>query len=91
MLDEPTAEDEMMLDGLKDKLTRAANVARERTQDISDRADALIAKGDAIAKKADEKFAPHIGVLSEHDKSLDALDDALRVLSNAPLDGSKST
>ncbi len=67
---------------IKDKLNRASGVAQRAASAIEAEADALIAEEDAIKAKTTEAFAPHKAVLAEARTELDAVKDALNLMSN---------
>ena len=67
---------------LKDKLSRAAGVAQRAASAIEAEADALLAEEEAIKAKTAEAFSPHKAVLAEAKTELDAVKDALNLLSN---------
>ncbi len=75
----------MAIDGLMEKLERAAGVAARATKKIEERADALLAREGNIAKRTDEVFAPHEQVLKTAEQGLDKAEAALALLSNDPL------
>lgn len=73
---------------LTEKLKRASGVAARATAAIEARADALIAREEAIGKRTHDVFRPHEHVLDTAERGLDDAEAALRLLSNDPLDGS---
>jgi hypothetical protein len=82
-------EDQMTaISRLKDKLALAAGVAKRAADAIEAEADALIAEEEAIKAKTVEAFSPHKSLLSEARTELDAVKDALNLMSNGgpPLD-----
>ena len=82
---------------LREKLNRAAGVAQRATDAIEAEADALIAEEEAIKAKTEEAFSPHKAVLAEAREELDAVKDALNLMSNGgpalndPLQGAESS
>ena len=78
----------MSISRLKDKLNRAAGVAKRAADAIEAEADALLAEEEAIKAKTVEAFSPHKAILSEARTELDAVKDALNLISNGgpPLD-----
>lgn len=73
---------------LKEKLAKAAGVAQRAADAIEAEADALIAQEQAIMAKTAEAFSPHKAILNEARTELDAVKDALNLMSNGgpPLD-----
>jgi hypothetical protein len=67
---------------LKEKLAQAAGVAQRAAEAIEAEADALIAEEEAIRSKVVEAFSPHKAVLAEARTELDAVKDALNLMSN---------
>jgi hypothetical protein len=76
---------EMSTQRIADKLKAAGQVTKRVTDNIEQRADALIAREADINKKTEAAFAPHDAILDEHHKGLDELENSLRLLSNDPL------
>lgn len=74
--------DRMSISRLKDKLNRAAGVAKRAADAIEAEADALLAEEEAIKTKTVEAFAPHKSLLAEARTELDAVKDALNLMSN---------
>lgn len=81
----------MDMDRLKEKLKRAAGVAKRATDAIEVAADHLIAREDELTSKRENAFAPHHAMLDSHNRDLDQLEDALNIISNGapPLDDSE--
>jgi hypothetical protein len=79
---------QMSIDRLRAKLQQAAGVAPRVMADIEAEADALIAEESEIKRQKDEAFAPHREVLAESRTELQAVKDALNLMSNGgpPLD-----
>ena len=73
---------------LKDKLIQARGVAQRVATDIEAEADALIAEEGAFKTHTAEAFAPHRAILTEASTELQAIKDALNLMSNGgpPLD-----
>lgn len=73
---------------LKDKLVQARGVAQRVATGIEAEADSLIAREDTIKAKISGAFAPHKAILDEASTELQAIEDALRLMSNdgPPLD-----
>ena len=67
---------------LKDKLSKAAGVAQRAAEAIEAEADALLAEEEAIKAKTMEAFSPHKALLAEAKTELDAVKDALNLMSN---------
>jgi hypothetical protein len=67
---------------LKDKLSKAAGVAQRAASAIEAEADALIAQEDDIKSKTTDAFAPHKAILAEAGTELQAIKDALNLMSN---------
>ena len=67
---------------LRDKLGKAAGVAQRVAAGIEGEADALIAKEDAMKSKTNSAFAPHHAILAEANTELQAIEDALNLMSN---------
>ena len=76
------------MDRLKEKLAKAAGVAKRATDAIEADADRLIAREDEITSKRENAFKPHHAVLDSRSRELDQLEDALKILDNGapPLD-----
>ena len=83
----------MSISRLKDKLNRAAGVAKRAADAIEAEADALLAEEEAIKAKTVEAFSPHKAILAEARTELDAVKDALNLMSNGgpPLQGAESS
>jgi hypothetical protein len=79
------------MDRLKEKLAKAAGVAQRQTTKIEARADALIAREDAIEQRTHAVFEPHERIVGDAEKGLDAVERALGQMSNAPLQDSGSS
>jgi hypothetical protein len=95
---ELTTEDRMadsaIISRLKEKLGKASGVAQRAVSAVEAEADALIAEEDAIKARTTDAFAPHKAILAEASTELQAVKDALNVMSNGgpPLfSGSDST
>lgn len=56
--------------------------------EIETRADAFLARHEAIRNKTERSFAPHEAILDEAEKNLTDVEEALRLLSNDPLPAS---
>jgi hypothetical protein len=67
---------------MKDKLSRAAGVAQRAAEAIEAEADALLAEEEAIKARTAEAFSPHKALLAEAKTELDAVKDALNLMSN---------
>jgi hypothetical protein len=74
--------DRMSISRLKDKLNMAAGVAKRAADAIEAEADALLAEEEAIKAKTVEAFSPHKAILAEARTELDAVKDALNLMSN---------
>lgn len=83
----------MSIDRIRAKLQQAAGVAQRVVADIEAEADAVIAEEAAIRKQKEEAFAPHKALLAESKTELQAVKDALNLLSNGgpPLDDAESS
>lgn len=80
-----------MFEHLKEKMARVATSTPELAKRIEARADAYFERVGEIEKKTERNFGRHDSVLDMADAGLDGLEEALRPLSNAPLDGSQSS
>jgi hypothetical protein len=67
---------------LKDKIGKASGVAQRATSAIEAEADALIAQEDVIKAETADAFAPHKAILAEASTELQAVKDALSLMSN---------
>lgn len=67
---------------LKEKLAKAAGVAQRAADAIEAEADALIAEEQAIMAKTVEAFSLHKAILADARTELDAVKDALNLMSN---------
>lgn len=81
---------------LKDKLSKASGVAQRIATGIEAKADELIAAEDTLKAKTTEAFAPHEAILAEAKSELQAIEDALNLMSNGgpaldPLPGAANT
>lgn len=78
---------------LKDKLGKAAGVAQRAANAIEAEADSLIAREDAIKAKTTGAFAGHKAILDEAGTELQAIEDALNLMSNGgpPLSDAANT
>lgn len=78
---------------LKEKLSKAAGVAHRAVAAIEAEADSLIAQEDTINKKTADSFAPHKAILAEANTELQAITDALNLMSNGgpPLEDAEPT
>lgn len=81
------------LDRLKGKFLQARGVAQRVATNMEAEADSLIAQEDAMKAKTTNAFAPHKAVLAEAGTELQAIEDALNLMSNGgpPLEGAVST
>ena len=69
-------------DRLRAKLSSAAVVVKQLSDQIEARADSIIAQREKIAGHADRAFAPHEAALASHEAGLQEVEDALRLLDN---------
>ena len=76
------------MDRLKEKLAQASGVAARAEAQIEAEADNLIAREAEINKRTKQAFAPHHSFIDSQSKDLDHLEDALQIVSNAPLSSS---
>jgi hypothetical protein len=79
---ESREKDHMSISRLKDKLNMAAGVAKRAADAIEAEADALLAEEEEIKAKTVEAFSPHKAILAEARTELDAVKDALNLMSN---------
>jgi hypothetical protein len=70
---------------LREKLRKAAGVAARVTRAIEADADSLIAREETLTTARLKAFKPHVDMLDAHQRDLDQLEDALKVISNDPL------
>lgn len=70
------------MDRLKEKLARAAGVAKRATDAIESDADKLIAREDELTQARLKAFKPHHDSLDSRARELDQLEDALKILDN---------
>lgn len=70
------------MDRLTEKLKRASGVAARISTSMEGEADKLIAREDELAQRTQAAFAPHHAVLDSNKRSLDQLEDALKIVSN---------
>jgi hypothetical protein len=76
------------MDRLSAKLEAAAGVVGRVTANLEERADRVIAREDAINKRAERLFdAKHV-ILDSADAGLDGIEHKLALLSNSPLESS---
>lgn len=84
------------LDRLKGKFLQARGVAQRVATGMEAEADSLIAQEDAMKAKTASAFAPHKAILAEASSELQAIEEALNLMSNGgpsldPLPGSGDT
>lgn len=84
------------LDRLKGKFLQARGVAQRVASNMEAEADSLIAQEDAMKAKTASAFAPHKAILAEASSELQAIEDALNLMSNGgpaldPLPASSGT
>lgn len=81
------------LDRLKGKFLQARGVAQRVASNMEAEADSLIAQEDAMKAKTASAFAPHKAILAEATSELQAIEDALNLMSNGgpPLPASSGT
>lgn len=70
------------IDRLKDKLKQASGVAQRVATQVEGEADALIAREDQLKAKTFQAFAPHKAILDQASTELDAVENALNMMSN---------
>lgn len=70
------------LDRLKGKFLQARGVAGRVASNMEAEADSLIAQEDAMKAKTATAFAPHKAILAEASSELQAIEDALNLMSN---------
>jgi hypothetical protein len=81
-----------VMDRIAEKLNRAAGVAKRATDAIEAAADQLIAREEELTTNRVKAFAPHHEMLDSHNRDLNQLEDALKLISNGiPLDASGSS
>lgn len=80
--------EELMESRLAEKLKHAAGVVARVQTRIETKADAVIAREPEFDKLIEESFAPHEAMLDDSGKALDAFQQALAQVSNAPLPSS---
>ena len=71
------------LSRLTEKLQNAGGVVARATAKLEAEADALIAREQELANKTKLAFTPHHQLLDSHNKDLDHLEDALKIVENA--------
>jgi hypothetical protein len=84
------------LDRLKGKFLQARGVAPRVASHMEAEADSLIAQEDVLKAKTASAFAPHKAILAEATSELQAIEDALNMMSNGgpsldPLPSSSGT
>ena len=70
------------LDRLKGKFRQASGVAHRVASTMEAEADSLIAAEDAMKAKTVSAFAPHKAILAEASSELQAIEDALNIMTN---------
>ena len=70
------------LDRLKGKFLQARGVAGRVASNMEAEADSLIAQEDAMKAKTANAFAPHKAILAEATSELQAIEDALNLMTN---------
>ena len=70
------------LDRLKGKFRQASGVAQRVASNMEAEADSLIAAEDAMKAKTVTAFAPHKAILAEATSELQAIEEALNIMTN---------